>query len=113
MKRSIKAVLLSALVFPGAGYFSVNKTKRGLTFLLLSGGALGAIVYDLTYKAQSISAKIMSGELSVNSAALQQEIINTPGPFAEPIISLITFGLGLLWLIGVFDSYRLGKQFDH
>ena len=113
MKSSTKSTLLSLLVFPGAGYFTLNKFKQGFVFLLLSGSALGIIIYDTTYKAQIISQKIISGSLPADITLIQQEILNAPGYFSDSMISFATISLGVLWIAGAIDCYRLGKLQDN
>jgi len=112
MKRATKAALLSALVFPGAGYFAVNKTKQALTFILLTLTGLSAIIYDSIYKAQIIAQKVTSGSLSLDANIIREEILKTQGVISPAIITAITFGIGALWIVGVIDGYRIGKSQD-
>jgi len=113
MKRATKAALLSALVFPGAGYFTVSKTKQALTFILLTLTGLSAIIYDSVYKAQIIAQKVTSGSLSLDANIIREEILKTQGSISPEIITAITFGIGTLWVVGVIDGYRIGKSQDN
>ena len=112
MKRATKAALLSALVFPGAGYFIVNKTKQALTFILLTLTGLSAIIYDSVYKAQIIAQKVTSGALSLDANIIREEILKTQGVISPELISAITFAIATLWIVAIIDSYRLGKSQD-
>jgi len=113
MKRATKAALLSALVFPGTGYFTVNKFKQALTFILLTFAGLSAIIYDSVYKAQIIAQKVTSGTLSLDANIIREEILKTQGVISPEIITAITFGIGTLWVVGVIDGYRIGKSQDN
>ncbi|OUR86174.1 hypothetical protein A9Q77_00175 [Marinomonas sp. 42_23_T18] len=112
MKRATKAALLSALVFPGAGYFAVSKTKQALTFILLTLTGLSAIIYDSIYKAQIIAQKVTSGSLSLDANIIREEILKTQGVISPAIITAITFGIGALWIVAIIDGYRIGKSQD-
>ena len=50
MRKSIKAVLLSALVFPGIGHFALKRYQRGLIFFVPALLSLSLIVYYILSK---------------------------------------------------------------
>lgn len=113
MKRATKAALLSALVFPGAGYFIVNKAKQALSFILLTLAGLSAILYDSVYKAQIIAQKVAAGSISLDPNIIRDEILKTQGAINPEIITAITFGIGTLWIVAIIDGYRLGNSQDN
>lgn len=74
MKLSIKAVLFSALVFPGSGHWLLGRPARGALFAVptLAGGAY--IVADLLQRASLLMAQVESGALAFDPAAISARL---------------------------------------
>jgi CDP-diglyceride synthetase len=112
MSKAVKAALLSGLVFPGLGHFSLKKTVQGFIFSCLSALCfyfLFSSIYDI---AQQVSLQIQQGEiamdiLSINSALTQQVQQNQP-----KTMSYATWAILALWIVAIIDSYRIGAQQD-
>tara|TARA_R110002072_G_scaffold140765_1_gene285139 strand:+ start:5624 stop:5968 length:345 start_codon:yes stop_codon:yes gene_type:complete len=112
MKLSIKAALFSALVFPGSGYFIVkSKTKAWLCVISVLC-ILVIFMLEAVHKAQLIAQKIVSGHISYEISALQEQILLMPGRFDANIITSATWLIIILWLISTVDSYRLGRSIE-
>ena len=112
MKSSMKASLLSALIFPGAGHYSLKKYKTS-TFIFISAFVCLAIIFSkLMEKAKIITQKIQSGEIALDieaiSVLLQSQVFS--GDIKQ--INLAVTAFFLIWLVGVVDSYRLGLAID-
>jgi len=121
LKLSIKAALYSALVFPGAGYFILQRNKQAIAFLLLTLVGLAGIAYEpvkqiplVIQKTQLMAEKIAYGQLPMDLTVIvpmiRQDILNTLDSANPTLISNISIALGILWFIGVFDCYRSGRQ---
>jgi TM2 domain-containing membrane protein YozV len=112
MNKSLKAALISALVFPGFGHFLLKKPIQGILLAVLAALCLYfllASIYDL---AQQLSLQIQQGQIamdlgSINQALSQQALQHEASNINMPSLLLIT-----LWLIGIFDSYRIGAEQD-
>ena len=105
MTRSIKAALLSGLIFPGAGHMVLKKYLRGSVLML---SALSVIVSKAIKQALTIVDRIDSGEIPVEAGAIA-ELASIPTSGAEGSISNIAaLDVGAVWIIGIIDSYRLG-----
>ncbi len=105
MTRSIKAALLSGLIFPGAGHMVLKKYLRGSVLML---SALSVIVSKAIKQALTIVDRINSGESPVEAGAIA-ELASIPTSGAEGSISNIAaLVVGAVWIIGIIDSYRLG-----
>ncbi len=109
MKLPMKAALYSGLVFPGAGYFVVQKKLRGFVALLISIAGLSVIIMESIHKAQIIAEKIVSGAIPFDIKIVQQQIFETPGIFSPDLLSGVYTVIGLVWLIGIVDGYRIGR----
>lgn len=109
MKKTTNAILLSALVFPGAGHVYL---KRYVSALLL-GGISFVAVYYLTVKivehAMQVVEKVQSGgvpaDISVISDLVTRQLAGTAGQQLD----LATYTIIICWLIGVLDTYRISR----
>ncbi len=108
MKLSTKAAIYSGLVFPGAGYFVVKKNFHGSIAFLITFAGLAVVVIEAFHKAQIIAEKIVAGAIPVDIGFIREQILETPGAFSPAVVSAISIVIGLVWLVGIVDSYRIG-----
>lgn len=109
MKKSTKALLWSALVYPGAGYFVLGAPKRGIAAFIASVILICVVVMDSNHKAKVIAQKIVDGEITLDITTIREEIATAPGRFSESTIEIAVALLLLLWVVGIVDTYRLGR----
>lgn len=112
VKKSTKAVLLSALVFPGSGHLYLKKYISGV---LLAGISFAAIYYVLTKsmeQAFAISDKILSGETQLDIQAITEQVAQQSGGADAQLLNVATIVICLCWLIGIIDAYRVGRICD-
>ena len=112
MRKSTTAVLLSAFVFPGAGHLYL---RRYVTGTVLAGGAGAALYYLLSQaweRALDISAKIQSGDVDLDVGVISDLLSRQPIEASAQWVGLATIGLTAFWLIGIVDSYRVGRIRD-
>ena len=108
MNRSLKAVLLSALVFPGAGHFSLNKPVLGG---LISVATIICLYFLLTTAveiAQQISLEIQSGAVQFDVAKISEKVSQDLAGSDGQGINIPLFLLVVCWLVGIADSVRIG-----
>jgi hypothetical protein len=109
MKKSTKAVLLSAFVFPGAGHVYL---KRYFFGAVLSGAALAAFyvfVSGAVEQALQITAMIERGELQPDVTAIADLVSQQPMGAEAQLINIATAVFIVTWLIGIVDCYRVGR----
>ncbi|MEJ2682451.1 MAG: hypothetical protein P8144_13555 [Gammaproteobacteria bacterium] len=113
MKKSSKAVLLSALVFPGAGHLYL---KRYVVGILLSVGAVMAfyfIILDAVHHALEIVEALQNeaASLDVNAivSLLSEQSSRAEASSLSASLNIATTVLIVVWLIGIVDSYRQGR----
>jgi len=112
MKSSNKALLLSVLVFPGAGHYSLKKYRHSAAIASAAIFCLYIVFSKLMEKAQVIAEKIQAGEIALDVNAISAELHNHA--FSGDI-QQINYALAVLifvWIFGIFDSYRLGLKRD-
>ncbi len=110
MSKSLKAALLSALVFPGIGHFSLKKPVQGV---LLSGVAIVCLYFLLTTAveiAQQLSVKIQSGEIPMDVEKISEMVSQQLVGSDDQRINMSSLLLVICWVVGVVDSFRIGRS---
>jgi hypothetical protein len=108
MTRSIKAALLSGLIFPGVGHMVLKQYLRGSVLMLSASLALSVIATKAVNQALAIVDRINSGEISVAVGSIT-ELASMPNSGADDsILSIAVVVVTVAWIIGIVDSYRLG-----
>jgi len=108
MQKSIKGLLLSALVFPGAGHFLLKRYLRGAVLAAASLGALASLVVEAITRARVVTDQILSGEVAPEVSAIANAIAQSAGA-DQRLISFATYALVVIWLVAAIDAYRIGR----
>ena len=112
MSNSLKAALLSGLVFPGLGHIILKHRKRGITLMLAVSASLLVIVVKAVQQALTILEKIESDggpiDMSMISNAATQSFTSSD----SLIFNFALLFIILCWFIGIVDAYRIGKRKD-
>jgi hypothetical protein len=112
MKKSIKAALFSALVFPGAGHLFLKKKISGAILGCVSLAALYLIIANMLERAQQIVDKILRGEVSLDVIAITEQLSRQPVGNDSQLLDIAWAVLIFSWIIGIADSYRAGRAQD-
>jgi len=110
MKKSMKAALWSALVFPGAGHFLLKRYARGMVLFVPTVLALLYLVNDMLQQAAVIADKIMSGAVPADVTAITALV--AAGGKDSTMLELAGYVLLVCWVAGMIDSYRIGNAED-
>jgi hypothetical protein len=105
----MKAALLSALLFPGSGHFFLKKPVQGALLALISTICLYFLLITSFDIVQDINLKLQSGQIPLDIEKIQAMVsleISSEDAQKSEFSSLI---LGICWLIGIVDSFRLGR----
>jgi len=110
MSRSTNAVLLSALVLPGAGHLYLKQYPRGIALIVISLACLWIFV-DRAMQQASIVLERLASEGGVVDAGQISDLVaqasNSSGSLAVTVATLV---LAVCWVVGIVDAYRLGKN---
>lgn len=109
MSRSTNAVLLSALVLPGAGHLYLKHYPRGIALIVTSLACLGVLVELAVQQASIVLEKLASEGDAVDPGRLADVVAqasNGPGSLVVTVASLVLAGC---WVTAIVDAYRLGK----
>lgn len=109
MKKSTKAVLLSAFVFPGVGHLYLKQFVIGI---VLAGGSISALYFIISSavsKALEIAEKIQSEGVPLDVDAIASLVSEQSHGAESSSLSIATIALIAFWVIGIVHSYRLGR----
>lgn len=109
MNRAPKAVLLSALVFPGSGQLYLKQYLAGSILIAIALACLYQLLSTAMTIAQSISAQIESGEIPADVALATSAILErTANP--EVQASVATYALIACWLVSIIGAWYSGRK---
>ncbi len=112
MSKTRKSVLLSALVFPGAGQYYLKRYRMAGLLIITSLASVYVIVTEAVKQARIILKEI---EASGGVIGLERisELSTQAANNANTTATSIAWSLVIIcWLVGVIDAYRSGKQAD-
>lgn len=110
MRKSTKAVLLSAFVFPGAGHFYLKENITGSVLAIAAFFGLYSIVAGILERAQQIADKIVSGEVQADMTIIAELVSRQSNGTDAQSLNIATTVLIVSWIIGMLDSYRAGRK---
>lgn len=109
---ALKAVLLSLFLFPGSGHLYLKRHTFGLILIVVSLASLAVLFSSVYETAQLLSYRVLDGEIDLDPSSLSQAIRTERAAMNNSRLDTAMFVLVGCWLIGVLDSYRVGKQID-
>jgi len=109
MNRSIKAALISGLVFPGLGHVYLKKYVTGAILLFVAGASAYSVSATAIDTAISVAKEIEAGEVSINEDAIGR-LIEQKSQGTATITNLSLVVLTISWVVGIVDSYRVGRS---
>lgn len=112
VKNSMKAALLSCLVFPGAGHVYLKRLTLGLLLSVGSAVALYFVVSNAVQAALEVAEQIQEPGAPLGVDAIL-ELVSQQSRRAEESSRVAIIALFVLWFIGIFDSYRVGRALDN
>jgi len=108
MKKSVKAALLSAFVYPGVGHFFLKKYALCTVFICAFSVPLYFIVSEIFTKAEQVVEQIKNGEIPLDIAAISESLSSSMAGVDSQELNIKMYLLVIIWLIGIIDSYRIG-----
>lgn len=112
MRKSIKATLFSALIFPGSGHFLLRKHVRGALLAGISIVCLYILVSSAVMIAQQVNDALLSGQIPLDTARIADEVSRRSDSGDALSVSLATYALLACWLVGIVDAWRVGRAQD-
>ena len=110
MSNAIKAALLSTFVLPGTGHFVLKKYISGTVLAVSALTSLYLVFSSLLERTFQIADKIQSGEVQPDVGVITELILKQPAGTNDRLLNIAWTVLFVSWLIGIVDSYRIGRQ---
>ena len=112
MKKSHKACLLSALIFPGAGHYFLEKYIRALLYAVISIGCLYFLLTSVVEIAQGISEQILNGEIPMDVSEIVSTVTKRTSGVMHNTADNSVLLLIACWLVSSIDAYWSGSLED-
>jgi hypothetical protein len=107
MNRSVKAALISALVFPGAGHLYLKRGARACLFLLPTLASVVVFLNDAIEQATVIAGEIMAGKISADPVAMAARLEQQGGGTLATTAATV---MVVCWIGATVDAYLLGRS---
>ena len=112
MKISLKAVLLSCFVFPGAGHWYLKRIVPGLLLSLGAAMAIYFVVSGVVNTALELAEDIQKRGLPLDVQTIAEFVSQQTSASMESTNSAMLVFLAF-WLLGIIDSYRVGRALEN
>ncbi|MBI5750259.1 MAG: hypothetical protein HZA00_14165 [Nitrospinae bacterium] len=112
MSNSLKAALLSGLVFPGIGQVVLKRYRRGVILMLIVLACLFIVVAKAVQQAFSILKQIELAGGTINVDAILNAVTQSSTNSDSIVFNSILLLIIVCWILGVVDAYRIGKKRD-
>jgi len=109
MRTKTKALLFSALVFPGAGQWISQRYKSALLFMGSAIAATVCIVVKIFTTAWRIKDQIIQGQITPDILTLNQLIKTELYQSNSKVMSWAIGAIIIIWLLSMADIFRLKR----
>jgi hypothetical protein len=96
---------------PGAGHLYLKRYRVGLLLSICAVAAVYVIASSAVQSALEIAEKIQGSGVALDAGAIA-ELVAQESRAGDASASIATTALVFLWLIGLVDSYRVGRVLD-
>jgi len=113
MSKPVKAALLSAFVFPGVGHFFL---KKYAVAAILASASFVAVYYLVSSELQmslQIIEQIQAADVPPDVLSITQLVTQQMSAENSQLLDIATYVAVFCWLVGIVDSYRLGRLQDN
>ena len=112
MNKAIKALLLSAFVFPGVGHLYLKKYISAAIIASAAFMALYVLISNAVDRAMDIVDKVQHGEIPLDVAVMTELISKQTTDNDALFVNIATVSFIIFWLVGVIDAYRIGRSLE-
>ena len=110
MNKSIKAALISGLIFPGIGQISIGHKKRGWVIILVNSLFLYMIINEIIQQASSLVEKIQKSGVPLDYESISNKTTELVSISDNSSLNTLLILLIVSWVASVIDAYYLGKK---
>jgi len=112
MSNSLKAGLLSGLVFPGLGQIILKHYKRGIVLVVVTLVLMVLFMIYAVNQALQILDRIVVEGGAIDIGTVSDIAVRTDTTSGSMMINFILMLLLGCWLFGIVDAYLIGKNTD-
>ena len=113
MSKSAKALLLSAIVCPGAGHLFLQHKRRAAALFITTFIALSVIFSNALDLAEKIKLQMQSQNVTIDINRILEISTQAANNFDSISSTFSLYILLICWFFGIIDSYRLAKIKDN
>ena len=110
MRQSIKAALLSGLIFPGVGQIKLGYKKRGGLYIVVMGVFLYLMFREIMQQAYAIIAKMQKSGQPLDIESISNTTSNMASFSDNVYMNSLLLCLIVIWIIAIIDAYLLGNK---
>ena len=112
MTHSLRAVLLSGLIFPGLGQWLLGHRMRAVVFMLTVSICLIVIVHSATQQAYAVLDQLQAAGGALDLTTISDAATQATRNIDNSVVHLTLIALMLVWVVGMVDAYRMGRLND-
>ena len=109
MNKSVKAALLSGLIFPGVGQISIGHKKRGWFIIGMNVIFIYLIISEIIEQAYSVIAKMQQSGAAMDIESISKTTSGMVSFSDNMFLNILFIMLIVGWFASIIDAYRLGK----
>jgi hypothetical protein len=108
MRKSVKAALLSGLVFPGTGQVYLGQRRRGWALIFSVILIFVYVVIHMTAHAYREIAAAAAKGVAIDMTALHKAVAASSDTVTTAALALLV----LIWLAAIIDAYMAGERVE-
>jgi hypothetical protein len=109
MRKSTKALLLSVLVFPGAGQLVLERKLLGYSLITVASAATLTIFHYVLTSALYIVERVTAGEVPPDFFMIRRLVSEQQAASDVTSLNLAVWVLVISWLVGILDVWRRSR----
>jgi len=107
MKKSIKAALLSALIFPGVGQLATGKKTKGWGFIVSTLIIVYLMISEIIKKAKQVINDMQESGVAINTESVSQATSQMNGFSDNTYLNMLLVTFIIIWLLSIIDAGRV------
>ncbi|WP_229413491.1 hypothetical protein [Massilia violaceinigra] len=111
MNRSVVALLLSGLVFPGAGQYYLGRRARACLFIVPTLVAAIYFFKQVVATASRMADEVLSGALPADPVLIAERL-HQQGDTATPLMNIAAAVMLACWVASLVDAWLLARALE-
>ena len=112
MNKATKSVLLSGLVFPGAGHFYLKRYRTAGVLIATTFASLYVITVEVIKQTRIVAKEIEASGFAISPEQITELSTQAASNANTTETSVASTLILICWLLGMADAYRSGRHAD-